>query len=155
MSMPTDTLTLSWSSPITRERLTRVVALPATIGRGAQASVQLASEQISREHARIAREEGQFVLTDSSQNGTRINGQRRKRGRVVEGDLIQVGPYQIEVRLGGEVERDGAPMPGEGARDSKAETVPVFDILERSRERRADRERDEQGRWRPPWQRRP
>lgn len=93
-------ISLSWADPATGELFEAMVTLPATIGRGADNSVVLISERISRRHATLTRENGQIVLTDSSTNGTYINGERQQRAALRDGDAFQIGPYQVSLREG-------------------------------------------------------
>jgi len=93
-------VSLMWTDPVTGEPSEERVTLPATIGRSADNAVVLASEMISRHHATLARENGQVVLTDSSTNGTYVNGQRQQRAALADGDGFQVGPYAMTVHEG-------------------------------------------------------
>ncbi|MBI2570500.1 MAG: FHA domain-containing protein [Candidatus Schekmanbacteria bacterium] len=64
-----------------------------TIGRGPDNDIQLPNDtSISRHHARIAQENGQFVVTDlDSSNGTLVNGQPITRKVLALHDKILVG----------------------------------------------------------------
>lgn len=93
-------ISLLWTDPITGEPYEETVALPATIGRAADNAIVLSSEMISRHHATLARENDQIVVTDSSTNGTFVNGQRQQRAVLASGEGFQVGPYEITVREG-------------------------------------------------------
>lgn len=90
-------VSLMWTDPVTGEPSEERVTLPATIGRSVDNAVVLASEMISRHHATLARENGQIVLTDSSTNGTYVNGQRQQRAALADGDGFQAGPYMVTV----------------------------------------------------------
>ncbi len=91
-------VSLGWADPVTGESCEETVALPATIGRAADNTVVLASEMISRRHATFARENGQIVVTDSSSNGTFVNGERQQRALLAGGASVQIGPYTLSVR---------------------------------------------------------
>lgn len=91
-------ISLAWADPVTGEPFEETVALPATIGRAADNTVVLASEMISRHHATIARENGHLVLTDSSTNGTFVDGDRQQRATLVGGESVRIGPYTLSVR---------------------------------------------------------
>ncbi len=99
-------VSLIWNDPVTGEPTEEMVTLPATIGRAAGNTVVLASEMISRQHATLARENGQLVLTDSSSNGTFINGERQQRAILVGGESVQIGPYTLTVRESAPVRAD-------------------------------------------------
>jgi diguanylate cyclase (GGDEF)-like protein len=66
------------------------------IGRGDKVDLRLVDEGISREHARLIKDEGRVVLEDlGSTNGTYCNGQRVVRHPLVEGDKILIGSTTI------------------------------------------------------------
>ncbi len=91
-------ITVEWADPVTGEPREETVELPATVGRAADNTVVLASEMISRRHATFARENGQIVMTDSSTNGTFVNGERQQRAVLAGGESVQIGPYGLSVR---------------------------------------------------------
>lgn len=77
-----------------------------TLGRGHDGSrVRLPDRNVSRRHARFLLANGAVFLEDlGSANGTRVNGERiGSRRRIREGDLVQIGDYDIA--LEGSVER--------------------------------------------------
>jgi serine phosphatase RsbU (regulator of sigma subunit) len=81
------------------------------IGRQGDSAVYLESLAVSRQHARIRRRDGGFVVEDAgSSNGTYVNG-RRIQGPVplTERDTLQIGPYVLALR------NDPAPDAVEGA----------------------------------------
>ena len=66
------------------------------MGRGDKADLRLVDDGISRDHARIVNENGQFVLEDlGSTNGTYCNGTRVTRQALSEGDKILLGSTTI------------------------------------------------------------
>jgi two-component system, cell cycle response regulator len=66
------------------------------IGRGDKVDLRLVDEGISREHARLIKDEGRVVLEDlGSTNGTYCNGQRVQRHPLTEGDKILIGSTTI------------------------------------------------------------
>ncbi|MCA1725882.1 MAG: FHA domain-containing protein [Thermomicrobia bacterium] len=93
-----DAISLAWADPVTGEPQEEAVTLPATIGRAADNTLVLTSEMISRHHATLARENGQIVVTDSSSNGTFVNGTRQQRAILVGGESLQIGPFTLSVR---------------------------------------------------------
>jgi len=66
----------------------------ATIGRWEGNDVALPDREVSRRHAQIRHDAGQYVLVDlGSKNGTLINGVRADRATVlVDGDEITIAP---------------------------------------------------------------
>jgi pSer/pThr/pTyr-binding forkhead associated (FHA) protein len=90
-------VSFTWTDPVTEEPHEETVALPATIGRAADNAVVLTSELISRHHATLTRESDQIVVTDSSSNGTFINGERQQRAILTGGESVRIGPYTLSV----------------------------------------------------------
>jgi predicted component of type VI protein secretion system len=62
------------------------------IGRGGECDLVLPERQVSREHVKILRESGRFILQDlGSKNGTHLNGgQVKGRVPIQDGDEIQI-----------------------------------------------------------------
>jgi actin-like ATPase involved in cell morphogenesis/tetratricopeptide (TPR) repeat protein len=71
-----------------------------TIGRQPDCGVCLESPAVSRHHARIIRDGGQYFVEDlSGINGTFLNGDRvRVRQLLSEDDTLQIGPYRLALR---------------------------------------------------------
>ena len=66
------------------------------IGRGDKVDVRLVDDGISRDHARVFKDEGRIMLEDlGSTNGTYCNGVRVARHPLVEGDKILIGSTTI------------------------------------------------------------
>ena len=64
-------------------------------GRDAACEVVIASTDVSRRHAEIRPGPQGYVLTDSSANGTLVNGQRVSGSRVLaRADVIRIGPEE-------------------------------------------------------------
>src|SRR5512136_1816379 len=65
-----------------------------TIGRSPECAISIPVRWISRQHATLRRQGGQFVLEDAgSKNGVFINGQRVMKPRpLTDGDVIQLAP---------------------------------------------------------------
>jgi pSer/pThr/pTyr-binding forkhead associated (FHA) protein len=62
------------------------------IGRGRTADLVLSDPTISRAHAAIGYEQGDFFVQDlGSTNGTRVNGKREPRTSLRDGDELQLG----------------------------------------------------------------
>jgi serine phosphatase RsbU (regulator of sigma subunit) len=70
------------------------------LGRQADSTICLESQAVSRHHARILCDSGQFFVEDlQSSNGTYVNGKRiRSRVPLTKDDTLQIGPYQFAVR---------------------------------------------------------
>lgn len=76
-----------------KNRRTVVVdRFPFVIGRSSDSDLSLSQPYVSRGHARIARDGGQFLLEDTnSRHGTFVNGEQVKRKILRPGDIIQFG----------------------------------------------------------------
>jgi pSer/pThr/pTyr-binding forkhead associated (FHA) protein len=74
--------------------------LPATIGRGSEASLCIDDESISRSHCQIylAPDESLQVRDLGSTNGTYVNGERiRQHHSLFPGDVLQIGALTLKV----------------------------------------------------------
>ena len=70
------------------------------IGRGRGADVIIAEATISRAHAAIGYEDGNFFVQDlGSTNGMRVNGKREPKVALSNGDGIELGKLQLQVKL--------------------------------------------------------
>ncbi len=64
-----------------------------TLGRGRGAEIAFDDEGVSRLHASIRHEAGDYVLTDlGSRNGTTVDGRSVDRHVLADGDVIRLGP---------------------------------------------------------------
>jgi serine/threonine protein kinase len=101
--------------PLTQQRFT-IPSQGLTIGRHPDNDIELASElMVSRQHAVITLEHGQYVLYDrDSANGTWVNEQRVFRHVLVPGDRIQIWQSQFVFAL------PDAPLPSPPARREEA-----------------------------------
>jgi pSer/pThr/pTyr-binding forkhead associated (FHA) protein len=100
---------LTWEEPATGERKQPLLNTPIAFGRefgqlpadinGARVSrVVLNSEQVSRRHATIVEENGIVKIRDeNSSNGIKINGTAQPEGILRDGDMVQIGPYDISI----------------------------------------------------------
>ena len=83
-----------------------------TIGRDAANALLLKDNGISRKHAAIAYEDGDWWVTDlDSRNGTFVDGQKVRRHVLRQGTLLQIGATVLRCDLGGAV----PPAPAEPA----------------------------------------
>ena len=83
--------------------------LPATIGRSSENALTLFSSKVSRHHATIDWENGEWVLIDqNSTNGTLLNGEPCTRVPIPHENEIQIGDFVLHAAL---------PDPGEVSED--------------------------------------
>ncbi len=102
---------LSWREPVTGAEQQQESQIPVAIGRVlTQMPPNLRGEQVfrlvldhnevSRYHTLIDVEQGQAVVRNqSTTNGTLVNGTPQTWCFLMDGDTLQIGPYQIAVRL--------------------------------------------------------
>jgi pSer/pThr/pTyr-binding forkhead associated (FHA) protein len=82
-----------------------------TIGRKEGNTIRLTERNVSRRHARLMRQNGAVYIEDlSSYNGIKVNGDRIA-GRIAinEGDRVQIGDYQLALKLDKSAAAPGAP----------------------------------------------
>tara|TARA_B100002051_G_scaffold107634_1_gene102690 strand:+ start:1308 stop:2387 length:1080 start_codon:yes stop_codon:yes gene_type:complete len=107
---------------------------PASIGRSKESTIILNESSVSREHARIYREEGKYFIRDlESRAGIAVNMMFLEKGdhqQIYDRDLLTIGPWKILVRLGDE-SKDGSDAdtvdmqkPPVGAAAEAAESTP-------------------------------
>lgn len=88
-----------------RETLLRAYAFgdgarQITIGRLPTCDVVVDNLALSREHATIVRERGEWLMRDlGSRNGVFVNGQRKPVHALASGDVIGLGKYTIAVTI--------------------------------------------------------
>src|SRR5579872_5230855 len=83
-----------------------------SIGRKEGNTIRLTERNVSRRHARLIRQNGAVYIEDlTSYNGIKVNGDRiTGRAAIGEGDRIQIGDYQLSVKLDREAQK--TPSPG-------------------------------------------
>lgn len=117
------------------------VTLPVTIGRGAEAGLQLQYPLISREHCQLFLDRGRLYVRDlGSLNGTFVGGERIETAPLHSGELLTVGAVTLRAVFGD----DALPAPMTGVNKqvlAEMETVTVEEtaqISPRPREVPAD-----------------
>lgn len=68
-----------------------------TIGRSSGNTIVLLDAEVSRHHCRIYTNKEKIFLTDTSMNGTLVNGELLKEASLNVGDLITIGPWTIAI----------------------------------------------------------
>lgn len=75
---------------------------PITIGRSKNSELVLPVGMVSREHASVTWNGKEFELRDlGSSNGTFVNDKEIKTHALRAGDVVKIGPYQLNVRAFG------------------------------------------------------
>jgi pSer/pThr/pTyr-binding forkhead associated (FHA) protein len=78
-----------------------LVTLPATIGRGQEATLKLAHALISRQHCELFADQGRIMVRDlGSLNGTFVGGQRVETAPLSSGELLTIGSVTLRVVYG-------------------------------------------------------
>ena len=84
-----------------RERTFSVGDRAVVIGRAPDSDLLLAHESISRQHARIARDDDGWILRDlDSKNGSRVNTFHVTEQVLRNGDRLDLGTIQLHVEIG-------------------------------------------------------
>ncbi|MCC6335274.1 MAG: FHA domain-containing protein [Myxococcales bacterium] len=75
----------------------RLEAALYEMGRGANVSLQLDSDEVSRLHARLTRADGEYTVEDAhSRNGVLLNGLRVHAAVLRDGDELQLGDVVLK-----------------------------------------------------------
>lgn len=105
------TLTLQGAGAIQPLQLDRRTAM---LGRSADGDMVLPASAVSSRHCRVDWQDGAYVLTDTSSNGTLLNGRPVSApARLTNGDQVEIGPYRLGVTLSAAA---GAMPPGPSPR---------------------------------------
>jgi pSer/pThr/pTyr-binding forkhead associated (FHA) protein len=79
-----------------------LTAPAAIIGRGSESDVKISDPGISRRHAEIRTENGEYVVTDlGSTNGTIVDGRPVRRASLYDGSRVQFGRTTLTFRVDG------------------------------------------------------
>lgn len=71
------------------------------LGRGEKATLLLDSEEVSRQHAKLTRTDGEYTIEDlGSRNGIVLNGLRVHAAVLRDGDVLQLGDVTLDYREG-------------------------------------------------------
>ncbi len=81
------------------------------LGTSRDVTVPIMRRGVSREHAKIRPQKEGYVLYDlRSLTGTSVNGKQVEKKVLAEGDVVRIGPMEMEFRLeNAEAEEDGTP----------------------------------------------
>jgi hypothetical protein len=85
-----------------------VEAARTTLGRALDNDIVIADNRVSRYHAEIAQQPPGYVVRDlGSTNGTSLAGRPVARDQLCDGDVISLGGFRVEARLGGNAAPNG------------------------------------------------
>ena len=100
------------------------------VGRGSEGvTFRLGDRNVSRRHARFLRQSGVVFVEDlGSLDGTRVNGERiTGKRRLRDGDLVQIGDYDLAILAADQALAPGAPPPlPRGTRADPAATTQKY-----------------------------
>ena len=87
-----------------------------TIGRQAGNTIRLTERNVSRNHARLVKRNGAYIIEDlGSYNGVTVNGQRvDATAELSSGDQLGIGDYALAVQLEAVAATPQAPAPDSG-----------------------------------------
>ncbi len=108
MGHPVTTLAASLHDSVTGR--TEVLTRPVTVvGRREQSDLRLSSDDVSRVHCLLVRCGLGLIVHDlDSRNGTFVTGRRQKEQLLTGNEILMIGPYEFQVRIGTESEIDAA-----------------------------------------------
>lgn len=93
------------------------------VGTGAQCSVRLTADDVSRVHALVAEHLGRVVVLDlGSKNGTYVNGRRVREAEVGVGDVVRFSSVPAQIMRSGE-------WSAEILKEDRSGEVPASDAL--------------------------
>ena len=116
---------------------------PMTLGRDLDADIHVSGAKVSRRHARIAREDDRWTLTDlESRNGTLVNGKRIGRQALASLDEIVLGDIDLLFVTDEDEQLELPPEDTAWIRPTVAETVvgDRIELLSRGRISRSPEE---------------
>ena len=101
------------------------------IGRGEDCELRLDHKSVSKRHCVLVKTDGLVLLRDlGSTNGTRVNGQRVRRGTLLPNDVLSVANFRFILQFGdgppgaSATESLGAPNRSDDGSDPEHETLP-------------------------------
>ncbi len=87
------------------------------VGRAEEVDVRIDHKSISKLHCAVLVADGLLVVRDlGSTNGTRVNGQRVRRGTLLPNDHLSLAKFSYQFRVGEDA--SPAPLVGESADDA-------------------------------------
>ncbi len=120
-----------------------------TIGRQEGNTIRLTERNVSRRHARLMRNNGHVLIEDlGSYNGIRINGDRISgQVQVADGDLIQIGDYDLALQAEEGKQATAATVPFEAPTRKLPDpgaTLPALPAVEAAQEAADEDVRDDE-----------
>ncbi len=89
------------------------------VGRSESCDVVLRFANVSAQHCRLCLDEGYWLVDDAgSRNGTRVNGIRVDRRRLLPGDMLSLASHKYEVRYSPSQNGAFGPPPPDGEEEN-------------------------------------
>lgn len=109
-----------------------IVTLPATIGRGREATLKLAYALVSRQRCELFVDQGRMMVRDlGSLNGTLVAGQRVQTAPLSSGELLTIGSVTLRVFYGDAAAQAG-PARKNQALGAAVDTISIEDTAQAS-----------------------
>ena len=110
-----------------RKTVVPLVREEITIGRQDGNTIRLTERNVSRRHARLVKDNGALLIEDlGSYNGVRVNGDKiAGPTKVKEGDLIEIGDYDLGIQGKLETPLQQAPVSAAAPKAAKATLPPT------------------------------
>ena len=72
---------------------------PLILGRKADCDIRLVNPTVGRHHCKVSVENNELVAKDlDSSNGTFINGEKIRRGKLTDGDVLECGTAEVKIK---------------------------------------------------------
>ena len=101
------------------------------VGRGEDCELRLDHKSVSKRHCVLVKTDGLVLLRDlGSTNGTRVNGQRVRRGTLLPNDVLSVANFRFTLKFGNgpsgvsAADSPGAPGVSDTPSDTEIEALP-------------------------------
>ena len=101
------------------------------VGRGEDCELRLDHKSVSKRHCVLVKTDGLVLLRDlGSTNGTRVNGQRVRRGTLLPNDVLSVANFRFTLKFGNgpsgvsAADSPGAPGVSDMPSDTEIEALP-------------------------------
>jgi hypothetical protein len=107
--------------------------LPATIGRGKDASLTIAHPLISRQHCRLYESKGLLMVQDmESTNGTYVGGRRIREAPLPPETEFSIGPltFRVQYQYAGDPGALPAPVYADQSGEPAPEETPEFEVVD-------------------------
>lgn len=118
------------NDPIAGERVLELPPGGVVIGRALDCTIRTDSAKVSRRHAVITAQDGQwFIVDQNSSHGTKVNDRTISRALLHDGDVIRCGDMEIRFAPQPAKEEGTRTLPAEPAAPSQVGAYTVLGLL--------------------------